>query len=264
MNEPSEPEDPAPESAAGGAAGEVVPAEPADADAFASRAEDHQLLRRAQSGEEAAFEALVHKHQARAWRVAKNLVGSEEDAHDLAQEAFLRVFRNLAAFDFQHGFTTWLYRIVTNLAIDHLRRRRPAWSTTSHDDDEGDQDLLDPRAASPAEGLEQSELALEVKACLESLAPHFQSVLVLREIEGLACNEIAEIVGATHVTVRWRLHRGRKLFQDEWERRARLRDKTGRASVPDAGCASVQDAGCASAEERTNAENDQDVGEAKS
>jgi RNA polymerase sigma-70 factor (ECF subfamily) len=204
----------------------------ADPEVALSRAEDHQLLRRAQAGDERAFEALVRKHQARAWRAARNLVGNDEDAADLAQEAFVRVFRNLSSFDFQHGFTTWLYRIVTNLAIDHLRRRRPVWSTAAQGEDEGEQDLLDGRVASPAEGLERAELAREVRACMDSLAPHFQSVLMLREIEGLPCNQIAEIVGATHVTVRWRLHRGRKLFQEEWERRARLREKTGRASSP--------------------------------
>lgn len=199
-----------------------------DEQALRERAIDHALIRRAQQGEEEAFAELVRRHQQRAWRVARNLVPTEEDAHDLAQEAFLRVFRNLASFDFEHGFTTWLYRIVTNLAIDHLRKRRPAMSTTIHsDDDDGAAfDLTDARAPSPSEGVERGELAQEVHAVLGTLAPHFQSVLVLREIEGLACNEIAKIVGATHVTVRWRLHRGRKLFQEEWERRARWTDQT--------------------------------------
>lgn len=200
-----------------------------DEQALRERAIDHELIRRAQKGEEDAFAELVGRHQQRAWRVARNLVPTDEDAHDLAQEAFLRVFRNLASFDFEHGFTTWLYRIVTNLAIDHLRKRRPAMSTTIHsDDDDGAAfDLQDGRAPSPSEGVERGELAQEVHAVLATLAPHFQSVLVLREIEGLPCNEIAKIVGATHVTVRWRLHRGRKLFQEEWERRARWTDQTG-------------------------------------
>ena len=184
---------------------------------------DHRLLRRAQAGEEEAFAELVRRHERRAWRVARNMVPSDEDAQDLAQEAFLRVFRNLERFDFEHDFTTWLYRIVTNLCIDHLRKRRPAISTTAlRDEDDRDLDLPDHRQELPSDGLESSETADEVRACLEALAPHFQSVLVLRELEGLPCTEIAEIVGATHVTVRWRLHRGRKLFQEEWERRERL------------------------------------------
>ncbi|HEV8114035.1 MAG TPA: sigma-70 family RNA polymerase sigma factor [Planctomycetota bacterium] len=196
--------------------------EPED-EAVARRAEDHALIRRAQQGDEAAFAGLVERHRTRAWRVARGLVGSDEDAQDLVQEAFLRVFRSLASFDFEHGFTTWLYRIVTNLAIDHLRKRRAAISTTGTSDEDADLDLPDEHGAGPSATLEHDDLAREVQACLASLAPHFQSVLQLREMEGLPCTEIARIVGATHVTVRWRLHRGRKLFQEEWERRARLR-----------------------------------------
>jgi RNA polymerase sigma-70 factor (ECF subfamily) len=170
----------------------------------------------------------VRRHQQRAWRIARNLVPTDEDAQDLAQEAFVRVFKSLASFDFSHAFTTWLYRIVTNLAIDHLRRRRPAVSTArGGTDDESEFDIVDARAKAPSAALESRELSEDVRATLASLAPHFQSVLLLREMEGLPCNEIAHIVGATHVTVRWRLHRGRKLFQEEWERRARLREKGG-------------------------------------
>jgi len=195
-----------------------------DTEAAARRAEDHALIRRAQSGDESGFQALLERHRSRAWRIARGLVGSDEDAQDLVQEAFLRVFRSLASFDFAHSFTTWLYRIVTNLAIDHLRKRRAAISTTAQGEDDGDFDLADEGGLGPAAALEHEDLAREVQACLASLAPHFQSVLQLREMEGLPCTEIARIVGATHVTVRWRLHRGRKLFQEEWERRARLRE----------------------------------------
>jgi RNA polymerase sigma-70 factor (ECF subfamily) len=179
---------------------------------------DHEWIRHAQRGEEAAFEGLVKRHEERAVRVALALVGNREDARDIAQDAFLRVFRNLDGFDFQHEFTTWLYRIVTNLAIDFLRRRRPATSTTGVDEEDADLDLADadaPRAHDALEGRETSE---RVRAAIDRLAPHFRSVLILRELEGLPCTEIARIVDATHVTVRWRLHRGRKLFQEEWER----------------------------------------------
>lgn len=199
---------------------------PPDAESQLQREErerDHALLRRAQTGDQDAFADLVRRHERRAFRVARNMVPSDEDAQDMAQEAFLRVFKSLDRFDFDHDFTTWLYRIVTNLCIDHLRKRRPAISTGSMVEEEGAElDLEDPRDERPSDWIEAGETADEVQACLAALAPHFQSVLVLRELEGLPCTEIAEIVGATHVTVRWRLHRGRKLFQDEWERRQRL------------------------------------------
>jgi RNA polymerase sigma-70 factor (ECF subfamily) len=185
---------------------------------------DHALIRAAQAGVEDAFAELVQRHQASALRLARNMVPGQEDARDLVQEAFLRVFKNLARFDFQHDFRTWLFRIVTNLAIDHLRRRRPTFSTSAlgPEDEAGDRELFDPDAEAPERRLDKRETARKVRECIAALAPHFQSVLVLRELEGLPCTEIAEIVGATHVTVRWRLHRGRKLFQEEWERRERL------------------------------------------
>jgi len=183
---------------------------------------DHDLIRSAQRGEELGFEQLVKRHEDRAMRVALGLVANREDARDLAQDAFLRVFRNLERFDFQHEFTTWLYRIVTNLAIDHLRKRRPLRSTTIQGEEgEVELELTDGEAAMPDEPMQREETGDLVRACIDRLAPHFRTVMILRELEGLPCTEIAEIVGATHVTVRWRLHRGRKLFQDEWERMER-------------------------------------------
>jgi RNA polymerase sigma-70 factor (ECF subfamily) len=179
---------------------------------------DHDLIRAAQRGEEPAFAELVQRHEERAVRVALALIANREDARDLAQEAFLRVFRNLERFDFQHEFTTWLYRIVTNLAIDLLRKRRPAMSTTAEEEEEADLDLADPEGPAPSAAMETMETGERVRACIERLAPHFRSVMILRELEGLPCTEIARIVGTTHVTVRWRLHRGRKLFLEEWER----------------------------------------------
>jgi DNA-directed RNA polymerase specialized sigma24 family protein len=147
---------------------------------------------------------------------------------------------------------------VTNLAIDHLRKRRASVSTTAPSDEDSDLDLADERGASPSAGLEHDDLAVEVQACLASLAPHFQSVLQLREMEGLPCTEIARIVGATHVTVRWRLHRGRKLFQEEWERRARLRTTAGGRRLAAGGTVQDDDPPAAS-DSRTNKRDPADV-----
>jgi RNA polymerase sigma-70 factor (ECF subfamily) len=194
---------------------------------------DHDLIRLAQGGEESAFAELVHRHEERAIRVAMALIANREDARDLAQDAFLRIFRNLERFDFEHEFTTWLYRIVTNLAIDLLRKRRPAKSTSAEVEEEADLDLADPDMVAPSASLEQMETAERVRACIDRLAPHFRSVMILRELEGLPCTEIAKIVGTTHVTVRWRLHRGRKLFLEEWERmEAERSGKKGSAGSP--------------------------------
>jgi len=214
-------------------------AEAPETGASENRRVDHDLVRRAQTGDEAAFASLVQRHQRRAWRVARNLVPRDEDADDIVQEAYLRVFKSLERFDFDYGFTTWLFRIVTNLAIDHLRKRRPIGIGASGDDEEDGPGFEpeDERIERPDEALLRDERATLVRECIDSLAPHFRSVMVLRELDGLPCAEIADIVGATHVTVRWRLHRGRKLFQDEWERRMQEieRNSTGSAHAPGRG-----------------------------
>lgn len=196
-----------------------------DLQASDPKAADHASMRLALAGDERGFADLVSRYERRAWRVARNMVPSDEDAQDLVQEAFMRVFRSLERFDFSHAFSTWLYRIVTNLAIDLLRKRRPTFSTTAADDEDSSApEIVDERVEDPSAALVREETVSEVQDCLNSLAPHFQSALVLRELEGMPCNDIAEVVGATHVTVRWRLHRGRKLFQEEWERRERDRE----------------------------------------
>jgi RNA polymerase sigma-70 factor (ECF subfamily) len=230
------------DSAGGASAASSDPRTLASRSPFAAPAPDPQerlVIERAQRGDCDAFRELVERHQQRAFRIARHMTPNDEDARDLVQEAFLRVFRSLERFDFQYSFSTWLHRIVTNLAIDHLRKRRVAaagfGSDAGSEGDEIEFDPRDPRGASPAERLEVQETGRKVRDCIGALAPHFQSVLLLREIEGLPCNEIAKIVGATHVTVRWRLHRGRKLFQEEWERRERLEAGAGRSSAPGEG-----------------------------
>jgi RNA polymerase sigma-70 factor (ECF subfamily) len=183
--------------------------------AFAG-ASDHDLVRAIQAADQDAFAELVARHEGRAYRVARQLVPDADEARDVAQEAFLRIFRNSERFDFEHEFTTWLYRIVTNLCIDHLRRRRPR--TVGGDEDEPGPEVVDEGAIAPSQRLEQNETAALVRACVARLPEHFRVVIALRELEGLTCQEISRIVGATPVTVRWRLHRARKLFAEQWER----------------------------------------------
>jgi len=194
--------------------------------------DDHELVRRAQAGDADAFGELVQRHEGRAWRVARQMVPDREEARDLAQEAFLRVYKNLDRFDFQHEFTTWLYRIVTNLGIDHLRRRRPVVARGGGDDDDGPvREDEDESAPQPSERLERAETGALVRRCIDALPEHFRVVLALRELEGLTSQEISRIVGATPVTVRWRLHRARKLFAEQWELLEERRERQRQAAA---------------------------------
>ena len=180
--------------------------------AEASAAEDREWIERSRYGDEQAFASLVEKYQDRAIAIARKFVLSEEPARDVAQEAFLRVYRNLHRYDPKHRFYTWFYRIVVHLAIDRTRRRKRV------------QELLRQRAQeptravdSPSAPLEQSDLRGQVESVLSGLPEKYRVLLVLRDLEGFTSKEISEISGSNHATVRWRLHRARQIFRESWE-----------------------------------------------
>lgn len=172
------------------------------------------LVQRAQQGDESAFRELVERYQRRTYWIAYNMLHSYEQAQDIAQEAFLRVFRNLPRFDTHKNFYTWLYQIVVNLCIDRLRRASHARSVELSEIG----GLTDPKP-DPSEATDRRDLRERVLRTLDRLPDRYKAVLVLRDIQGFSGNEIAEIVGCTNATVRWRLHRARKLFKDVWEGR---------------------------------------------
>lgn len=173
------------------------------------------LLRQCQEGKEEAFRELVERYQRRTYWIAHNLLNNYEIAQDVSQEAFLRVFRHLERFDLQKNFYTWLYQIVVNLCIDHLRKQ--ARNRTADLDDLGG--VADDSNGPPERGA-KTELRRRVHKTLDRLPPKYKVILTLRDIQGFSCEEIAQIVGCTNATVRWRLHRARKLFKAVWDGKA--------------------------------------------
>ncbi len=191
---------------------------------------DNELIRSAQRGERDAFAELVKLYHARAYWVAYGLLGDEEDARDVVQDAFIRVLGALERFDFAQSFYTWLYRIIVNLSIDRLRRRSKARSVAIDDVAEPVAEVQGEQI--PSDRIESGETKKEVHAVLETLPEKYKAVMVLRELNGLSCKEIARIVHCSHATVRWRLHVARKFFKDAWERRERLREQQQQIGEP--------------------------------
>ena len=177
---------------------------------------DAGLVQEALRGDQLAFAELVARYQRKGFWIAYHTLGRVEEARDVVQEAFLRVYRSLAKFDFDRNFYTWFYRIVMNLAIDALRKVKQSRASVIEDMAESFAAPDDHMAP-----LERSETRGLVWQVLDHLDDKFRSVLVLRDLQGLSCREIAPILKVTHATVRWRLHRGRKLFRERWERVAR-------------------------------------------
>lgn len=179
-----------------------------------------ELIQAAREGDQHAFGLLVEANQAMAYQLAYRMTGNADDAADLTQEAFLNAWRGLSRFDGRSAFSTWLYRLTSNACIDFLRRekRRPTVSLTAEDEkgEEGGDyqtDLPDDRY-SPQPLLEKREAHDAVRRGLAALSPEHREILVLRELEGLSYQEIAQALNTGEGTVKSRIARARLALRD--------------------------------------------------
>lgn len=173
---------------------------------------DRELVQEAQRGSHAAFEELVRRYSERAFRAAYRVVRDPEVARDVVQEALIKAYRGLRNFELRSAFYTWLYRIVVNLALDRRRREKRAptleWEDTVAKE-------IDPRALAPTSDdpelvSRRREIRRLVAEGVQELPDGQREVLLLREVEGLSYEEIAQTMGISKGTVMSRLHYARK------------------------------------------------------
>ena len=170
---------------------------------MATQSDEATLIRAAQRGDAEAFETLVRTYDQNVLRIAMNLLRSPEDARDIYQEAFLRVYKNLHTFRFDCSFHTWLYRIVTNICLDHLRKRKVRREeSTVVDTPEGPLDRMDHFAqegpgGDPERHTWNRQLQEKIGAALEDLSPRERMVFELRHYQGLRLRNIGEMLGTS-------------------------------------------------------------------
>src|SRR3954452_23381951 len=168
-----------------------------------ARVEENTLIRAAQRGDSDAFEQLVRSYDSNVLRMALNLLHSEEDARDVYQEAFLRVYRNLPKFRFDCSFSTWLYRIVANLCLDQIRKRKVRREEASAvETGSGELDRIDRVAevradVDPQRQLLSAEVSARIQSVLDQLTPRERLVFELRHYQGLRLRAIGEALGVT-------------------------------------------------------------------
>lgn len=188
--------------------------------ASVKHSEEDALVRSAQAGDRLAFETLVRRYDRDVLRLAMNMVRRVEDARDIYQESFLRIYRNLHRFRFECSFYTWLYRIVTNVALDHLRRktsRREDQAPVPDDVDSGTRDFFDRQpemrpAANPEKHLLGQELGEHIASALERLSSRERMVFEMKHYHGLKLRAIGDMLGTSEETVKNSLFRAtRKL-----------------------------------------------------
>ena len=182
--------------------------------------EDRVLIESAQKGDSRAFRRLVERHQRRAFAIAFAMVRDENDAKDLVQEAFVRVYRGLDRFEGGSRFFTWFYRILTNLAIDFMRK--PGRRDVEHDDGRRALDAADEAdfpfvsridGGEPLDVVHRRELADRLRAALEALPPYHRGVVLMREVEGMSYEEMAVAMNVSKGTIMSRLFHARQKLQ---------------------------------------------------
>jgi RNA polymerase sigma-70 factor (ECF subfamily) len=181
--------------------------------------EDRALVERVQAGDKEAFRQLVERHQRRAFSIAMGLVRDESDARELVQDAFLRVYKNIGNFQGQSSFFTWLYRIITNLSIDLIRK--PGRQVVELD--EARVEGSDPSkdfpflsridGSDPADVVRRTEIAARLREALVALPDYHRGVILMREVEGLSYEEMAQAMGVSKGTIMSRLFHARQKLQ---------------------------------------------------
>lgn len=176
---------------------------------------DRELVLRWQGGDESAFEVLVERHQRRVFRLLMRMMGSREEAEDVSQETFLSLHRHGKRFRSEARFSTFVYRVAANAALNRRRslgRARARAERFAVRQAAGDHLPYSPR--DPEDAMLGSELSEKVREALQDLTPSLRMPIVLYDIEGLPYGEIAEILGVAEGTIKSRIHRARKALKE--------------------------------------------------
>jgi RNA polymerase sigma-70 factor, ECF subfamily len=178
------------------------------------------LVKRCQAGDTEAFDELVTRYRARVFGMICNMVHSEQDAWDLAQDSFLKAWKSIGRFRGQSSFYTWIYRIVMNVTIDWLRKKQVKGGGTEFDD-AIQLTQIDPASktvpkteALPYQAMERDEIRARIEKAIGQLPPEQRAVILMKEIDGMQYHEIAEALGCSIGTVMSRLFYARKKLQN--------------------------------------------------
>lgn len=182
--------------------------------------DDHDLVLAARRGDQDAFRTLFERYHRRAYALALGVVRHQDDALDVVQDAFIKAHRYLDKFEGNSSFYTWLYRIVMNLSIDHLRKHRrvkPVELDESKLEEGDDSDSLVPRilGGNPGRALMDKQIRARIDQALDALSENHRAVIVMRELEGLSYEEMAQSMNCSKGTIMSRLFHARKNMQKQ-------------------------------------------------
>ena len=178
----------------------------------------NKRIKQVLKGDQSAYEDIVNLYQHKLYQVCYRMLASKEEAEDITQEAFVRAYINLHSFDQKRKFSTWIYRIATNLCIDRIRKKKPDYYLDAEVAGTEGLDMYSQIAADeqlPEETLEQMELQERIQYEISRLPDKYRAVIVLKYIEELSLQEISEILEMPLGTVKTRIHRGREALRKQ-------------------------------------------------
>ncbi len=177
---------------------------------------EKRLAARARTGDREAFEELVEIYKDKIVQLGYRMLGNKHEAEEVAQETFIRVYVNLNKYDATHKFSTWIYRIASNICIDRIRKRRHAYSLDAEIHQDGEQNLyaaLPDTSKSPEEQAVLGEMQVAVHDAVMSLNPTYRTVMVLRYFHDMSLQEISDVTNLPVSTIKTRIHRGREALR---------------------------------------------------
>lgn len=181
---------------------------------------EKRLAKLAQSGDTQAFAEIVELYKDKIFHLAYRMLSNRHEAEDVVQDTFLRVYRNITRYDVNQKFSTWIYRIATNLCIDRLRKRKPNYSLDAEMNDQEGVDgysMIPSDDRTPESYLLVSETQRMIHEAIESLPAKYKSVMVLRYLQDMSLQEISDVLDMPVTTIKTRVHRGREFLRKKLE-----------------------------------------------
>jgi RNA polymerase sigma-70 factor, ECF subfamily len=181
---------------------------------------DTRLAKLARSGDRAAFEELVELYKDKIYHLAYRMLHNRHEAEEIVQETFMRVYTNLDRYDEQQKFSTWIYRIGTNLCIDRLRKKKASYSLDAElsDGEGGDwYATLASQDAGPEDQVTLSETQQQIRDSIETLPEKYKAIVILRYLQDFSLQEISDTLSMPVTTIKTRLHRGREFLRKKLE-----------------------------------------------
>lgn len=182
---------------------------------------DHDLVVLARTGSEKAYRELLDRYQRPVFSLIYRMVRDREQAEDLAQETFVKVFNHLESFNPKYKFSSWIFKIASNLSIDHLRKKEPetvsldgSRHATTAEETEASRIQVESRDENPEQFVEARELGAEIEQAIGKLRPEYRTAIVLRHVEGRPYEEISEIMDVPLGTVKTYIHRARSELRE--------------------------------------------------